>query len=454
VNRPPISRLLLAIGMGVFLFTSCGPDAGWMGLEVESAQLSDDYLEAWKSFYPTSAARLGLEEYVGQAEDRSLENIEGWLGFNQEVKERIAGFPSDLSIDLLIDLRLLENQVDTEIRRWSEVASSAASAQPSETILEDEIELREIETVRGIIAETSEEYWRENHPEVAVPTDVGGLVDLVSAEMEDNRPSSQQESLELFRRYAAEAEAFVEEKGLATLPADRTLRIVLTPESAGPAQRIGFVNSPPPFDPDPMTTLSLPTIPDSFPEGEKEDFYRSFNNHFNKFIIIHELFPGHYMQLKIASGNPRLIRTFFPYRPYVEGWATLVEKLALDAGWDDFNQLTYLAHLRKRLENANRAYTSVQVHCFGWTEAQVSGFSRERAMLAPQFAESLFGRLERGPMQMTSYFMGKDMFNEVLENEMARLGDRFDVRAFTDVILNAGAVPIDMIPSLLASANR
>ena len=55
---------------------------------------------------------------------------------------------------------------------------------------------------------------------------------------------------------------------------------------------------------------------------------------------------------------------------------------------------------------------------------------------------------------MTSYFMGKDMFNEVLENEMARLGHRFDVRAFTDVILNAGAVPIDMIPSLLASATR
>jgi len=146
-----------------------------------------------------------------------------------------------------------------------------------------------------------------------------------------------------------------------------------------------------------------------------------------------------------------LIRTFFPYQPYVEGWATLVEKIALDAGFDDFNKLTYLAHLRKRLENANRAYTSVQVHCFGWTEDQVRRFSEEEALLAPQFAESLFGRLQRGAMQMTSYFMGKDMFMEVLDAEMERLGDGFEMGVFDDVILNAGAVPIDMLPELLAS---
>ncbi len=312
--------------------------------------------------------------------------------------------------------------------------------------------LREIDTVRQLIAETSEQYWAEAHAGEPMPRDEVELVGLVSRDMEKNRPSTEQEALEAFSRFAEEAEAFVQDVGIATLPADRTLEIVLTPESAGPAQRIGFVDSAPPFDPDPMTLLSLPTIPDTYPSREKEDFYRSFNNHFNKFIIIHELFPGHYMQLKIASGNPRLIRTFFPYEPYVEGWATLVEKIALDAGWDDFNKLTYLAHLRKRLENANRAYTSVQVHCNGWTEEQVSRFSEEQALLAPQFAKSLWGRLERGPMQMTSYFMGKDMFVGLLEVEQDRLGEDFEVRAFTDAILNAGAVPVDMLSPLLVAA--
>jgi uncharacterized protein (DUF885 family) len=312
--------------------------------------------------------------------------------------------------------------------------------------------LAEIEEVRALIGEVSTEFWKEAYPDEPLPGDIAALVARASADMENNRPSSEQEALARFSQFADEAEVFVREKRIATLPPDRTLEIVLTPESAGPSQRIGFVASPPPFDPEPMTTLSLPTIPDTFPESEKEDFYRSFNNHFNKMIIIHELFPGHYMQQKIASGNPRTIRIFFPYGPYVEGYATLTEKFALDAGWDDFNKLTYLSHLRKRLENANRAYNSVQVHCFGWTKEQVDEFSQDRALLAPQFAKSLFGRLERGPMQMTSYFMGKDMFMDVLEAEKARLGDDFDVLTFNDVILKAGAVHIDMLPALLASA--
>lgn len=309
--------------------------------------------------------------------------------------------------------------------------------------------LSEISVVRDLIAAVSREHWEESHTGELLPEDVGELLSRVSADMEENRPTTQQESLVAFTRFAEEAEAFVRDQGIATLPPDRTLEIVLTPESAGSSTRIGFVNSAPPFDPDPVTILSLPTIPDSYPEAEKEDFYRSFNNHFNKMIIIHELFPGHYMQLKIASGSPRLVRTFFPYEPYIEGWATLVETLALDAGWDDFNKLTYLSHLRKRLENANRAYTSVQVHCYGWEEAEVSRFSREEALLAPQFAASLWGRLTRGPMQMTSYFMGKDMFMEVLEGERARLGEEFEIRAFTDTILQAGAIPVDMVPELL-----
>jgi uncharacterized protein (DUF885 family) len=269
--------------------------------------------------------------------------------------------------------------------------------------------------------------------------------------MEEDRASTQQESLELFTRFADEAEAFVRDAGIATLPPERTLEIVLTPASAGPAQRIGFVDPAPPFDSTAVTVLSIPTIEDTFPAAEKEDFYRSFNNHFNKAIIVHELFPGHYMQGKIASRNPRQARIFFPYEPYIEGWATLVEKIALDAGWDDYDRLTYLAHLRKRLENANRAYTSVQVHCFGWTEEEVLRFSEEESMLAPQFAKSLWGRLERSPMQMTSYFLGADRLTRILEAEKERLGESFDVRAFNDAILRAGPVPFDLIPEVLAA---
>mgnify|MGYP006290848741 FL=1 len=575
----PLPRVPLLALAFIFPALGCSSEPAISETEATYQGLVAEYLQAWTDFYPSDAVALGLHEHLAKAEDRGAEVVEGWVAFNRQVMDSLDAPPPDISVQLRMDLRLLEDRVQRELRSWGdaalmespelyaqairnllnlpedprgytpgeleaavasrmeavagvaadlrtqlrsgrrqEVARTVRSLQDGErrlaelvrrwpsledmarvatrelaastAYLEEELETREesgdqilgrdryarelalyygmplspeevaerameeMETVRSLIAQVSEAYWEEAYPGKEAPGTVQELVTRVSTDMEENRSSSEAEALETFTRFALEAETFVKEKGIATLPSDRTLEIRLTPESAGPLQRIGFVDSAPPFDPDPMTVLSIPTIPDTFPAQEKENFYRSFNNHFNKFIIIHELFPGHYMQLKIASQNPRQIRSFFPYEPYIEGWATLVETFALEAGWDDYNELTYLAHLRKRLENANRAYTSVQVHCFGWNEDRVREFSREEALLAPQFAESLWGRLLRSPMQMTSYFMGKEMFRDVLEAEKARLGEDFQLRRFNDVILRAGAVPLDMIPELLAESEK
>ena len=463
--------------MVVGVALSCrGPDSGG---ETEAAfeSLTSGYIEAWKDFYPERAVALGLGEYRDRTGDRSPAGIEAWAAFNDSILDRISAAPATLPLDLRIDLRLIRNQGRAERSRWKAPEGgqegSEGEAAPADLplgrdayaaallqyydmeITPEEVAeraLQEIHDVRRLMAETAAAHWAEAHAETPAgppPGDEGALVAWALAEMEKDRASSQQESLELFTRFADEAEAFVREAGIATLPPERTLDIVLTPASAGPAQRIGFVDPAPPFDSTAVTVLSIPTIEDTFPAAEKEDFYRSFNNHFNKAIIVHELFPGHYMQAKIASMNPRQARSLFPYEPYIEGWATLVEKIALDAGWDDHNRLTYLAHLRKRLENANRAYTSVQVHCFGWTEDQVLRFSEEESLLAPQFAKSLWGRLERSPMQVTSYFLGADLLRRILEAEKERLGEGFDVRAFNDAILRAGPVPFDLIPEVL-----
>ena len=469
--RTPPSSILpwVLIAAAGFPLSGCGPAASGRS-EAGYEALVAAYLDAWFDFHPSEAAAMGLAEYRDRAEDRSPTATEAWVAYNDALLARISGVPAGLPLDLRIDLRLIRNRTEAELARWRPegpaldgsrtfpLGKEAFEAElrryygmdltPEEV---SERALDEIRAVRRLMGQTAAAHWRESRPGESVPGDENELLTWALARMEENRASNQLEFLELFTRFAREAEAFVREREIATLPAERTLEIVLTPASAGPAQRIGFVDPAPPFDPTAVTVLSLPTIEDSLPEGEKEDFYRSFNNHFNKAIIIHELFPGHYMQLKIASQNPRRARILFPYAPFGEGWATLVERIALDAGWDDGNRLTYLAHLRKRMENANRAYTSVQAHCFGWTEEEVLRFSEEEALVAPQFAQSLWGRLQRSPMQMTSYFLGADHLTRILEAEKERLGEAFQVRAFTDRILRAGAVPFDMIPEVLAS---
>ena len=311
-----------------------------------------------------------------------------------------------------------------------------------------EIALQEVEEVRGLMAELAREYRAESYPGQAVPEDFAALVGGAIEDMEENREERQQDFLEYFKDLIDRSEDFIREQDIATLPEERTLFTALSPSHfAGAA--VGGVYAAGPFNPGAVTLFYLPTIPDDAPDGAKEGFYRSFNNHFNTMIITHEIFPGHYMQSKIAASNPRIVRGFFGDGLYVEGWATLCEVITLDEGWNGYDKLDRLAHLRKRLENATRAYTSVQVHCFGWGKEEVARFAVEEGLLAPQFALNLWDRVTGSPLQLTSYFLGFRKFSELLEEEKERLGEGFELKSFCDAVLQAGAVSIDRLPDFI-----
>lgn len=316
-----------------------------------------------------------------------------------------------------------------------------------------EIALEEIQTVRQLIGEVSQQYLKKQYPQKALPNSYEGIVKAAFADMEKDAPTSGEDYLQFWLKLRDTAIDFIDKNGIASLPTFQTLRIIPAPESAGAAARIGWVDSAPPFAPNPLTTLYLPSIPNTLPRQEQIDFWASFNKPFNRMIVIHELFPGHYMQIKISRETPHPVRLLFPYAVYFEGWATFTERVLLDAGWEKDNPLTFLAHLRKRLENANRAYTSMQVHCNDWTQEQVMEFSTETSLLAPQFAKSLWGRIMRSPMQLTSYFLGGQQFTELLATEKERLGDQFNLKEFMDTIMQVGAIPIDEFSGIFQQRN-
>ncbi|TDR20699.1 DUF885 family protein [Marinicella litoralis] len=310
--------------------------------------------------------------------------------------------------------------------------------------------LEEIEIVRALMGDVAKSYLNATYPDETIPDNYHELTAKALADMEKDAPLNAEDYLQFWNQLSEAAVQFIKKNEIATLPKNNTLRIITAPESAGPAARIGWVASAPPFDPNPITTLNLPSIPETLPKQEQLDFWASFNKPFNRMIVIHELFPGHYMQLKISRETAHPIRLLFPYGIYTEGWATFTEKVLLDAGWEKENHLTYLAHLRKRLENANRAYTSVQVHCNGWSQDQVMKFSTETSLLAPQFAKSLWGRIMSSPMQLTSYFLGGSQFTTLLQAEKERLGSQFNLKLFMDTIMKAGPIPIDEFYKIFA----
>lgn len=315
-----------------------------------------------------------------------------------------------------------------------------------------DIAREDIEQAKKEMVAIAREYLQEQYLQEQLPADEVTLINKALADMEKDAPRNATDYLHFWQELADTAVAFIADKQIATLPEVQTLRIVTAPESAGPAARIGWVDSAPAFAPNPVTTLYLPSIPDTLPAQEQIDFWASFNKPFNRMIVIHELFPGHYMQFKVSRESPHPVRLLFPYEPYFEGWATFAERVCLDAGWEAGNHLTYLAHLRKRVENANRAYTSVQVHCNGWSQEQVMQFSTDTALLAPQFAKSLWGRIMRSPLQLTSYFWGGRQFTELMAAEQRRRGEKFNLKEFMDTIMRTGPVPIDEFPNIFSNS--
>jgi uncharacterized protein (DUF885 family) len=58
------------------------------------------------------------------------------------------------------------------------------------------------------------------------------------------------------------------------------------------------------------------------------------------------------------------------------------------------------------------------------------------------------------PLQLTTYFLGFREFTALYASEQERLGDRFSDRTFADVVLEAGGVPMDVLPSILAENTK
>jgi len=311
------------------------------------------------------------------------------------------------------------------------------------------IALKEIDRVWDLMLELANTWWEEEEREGDKPRDQA-LLDMALAAMEDDREDNRQDFLRVFKAETAASVEFVVRSNFATVPANRSVIVDLMPPHL-PGARIGGVFPPGPFDPDAKTLLYLPSIPDDEPEEAKDGFYRSFNNHFNRMIIAHEIFPGHAMQFIVGLQHASEVRALFANPYYAEGWASFSEILMLDAGWGNGNKLTRLAHLRKRLENATRAYISVMVHVQGWNTEQVIECASTRGLLPAQFADNLWDRVSGLYMslQLTSYFVGFHVFETLWQEEKQRLGDQFVQRDFVDSVLKTGSVPLAALREII-----
>jgi uncharacterized protein (DUF885 family) len=169
-------------------------------------------------------------------------------------------------------------------------------------------------------------------------------------------------------------------------------------------------------------------------------------------LTLHESAPGHAFQMPIALEHKD--QPEFRQHTYIsafgEGWALYCEKLGEEMGlydtpYDRFGMLGY------QIWRAARLVVDTGVHSQGWTRDRAIAYFRDNTALPEHEIQTEIDRYIAWPAQALSYYLGEMTILEARAKAERALGDRFNVRAFHDTVLELGSVPM---PALTARIDR
>ena len=169
-------------------------------------------------------------------------------------------------------------------------------------------------------------------------------------------------------------------------------------------------------------------------------------------VAYHEGNPGHHMQISIQQELTDLPRFRTQYRTtaYTEGWGLYAEWLAKEMGafedpYSDFGRLS------GELWRAIRLVVDTGIHSKQWNEERAVQYFINNSAQAEGAIRSEIQRYITGPGQATAYKIGMMKFQELRGNAESALENNFDIRAFHDAVLGAGALPMPMLESRVSS---
>jgi uncharacterized protein (DUF885 family) len=163
-------------------------------------------------------------------------------------------------------------------------------------------------------------------------------------------------------------------------------------------------------------------------------------------LSVHEAMPGHHLQIALQQelGDMPSFRRFMGFTAFVEGWGLYSESLGPALGlyqdpYSKFGALTY------EMWRAVRLVVDTGIHYKGWTRQQAIDFFKDNAAKTELDIINEIDRYIGWPGQALAYKIGQLKILQIRERAEVALGDAFDIRAFHDALLGAGALPLDIL---------
>jgi uncharacterized protein (DUF885 family) len=163
-------------------------------------------------------------------------------------------------------------------------------------------------------------------------------------------------------------------------------------------------------------------------------------------LSLHESVPGHHLQLSLAQelADVPEFRKHVGYSAFVEGWALYSESLGEELGfykdpYSKFGQLSY------EMWRAVRLVVDTGMHSMGWSRDQAIQFFTDNTGKTDQDITVEVDRYIVWPGQALAYKIGQLKMRELRTLAEKQFGDKFNVRAFHDAVLENGALPLSAL---------
>lgn len=158
-------------------------------------------------------------------------------------------------------------------------------------------------------------------------------------------------------------------------------------------------------------------------------------------LVHHEAVPGHHFQIALQQEMANLPafrrRTVVTAgSAFIEGWGLYAERVADESGWFDGDPQGRLGYLQSMLFRARRLVVDTGIHAKKWTRQQAIDYG-----ISAQEVE----RYVAWPGQACSYMIGQLRIVELRERARAAIGPKFSIKAFHNLVLRTGDVPLEVL---------